>query len=674
MFRGSFTYPFRVEKALILEVAIQGKADVGDLDMAVFRDVNDNGLIDPEEYLVLDCTPAGGGLCVPTGANTWGYDADGDADERLKWVAPPDGQYFVKVLGFTVNADPGHFDLQISVTLDTGQGYQVVEAPKPSEIVNGTTPLPAFTSVGLNMTWDFPNDTTDDGYGGAVLLGLPNAPGVVVVPVLVLIDRAPPEIVAFQINALNGRLNDADNRTTNDPGPQLVVSVQDYDRGQLVPNSAVLRLDGADMTPLAVISIQYLVRGTKLGLWEGTLTLMPPPLSEGTHTVEASIADRAGNVAAATFTFVVDRTAPTLQLSGALFVNTTVASWTVSGTTEPFAHVNVRGTWTQTGSSGTFSSTVPLIEGTNELAVTVTDWFDMDASGNLLPGNSLRVVQTVIRDARTPVFDRMIVDPGGTTAATDAVVSGTVHDPMSDSEVRPPSSLTLDINGFAVPILADGTFRLVLPLVEGANPISATLTDPSGNVATRTSSVERDTTAPVLDATVLPGLRVTGATIVVQGTTDVGALVTVNGIAVSAPGGAFRTNVTLSPGANTIVVQAQDFVGNLAEQRFTVTYETSQPSSLPLYLGMIGVGLLIGAIAAFLLVRAGVRIPFLSRGGKPGEEGPETSEEESDPEPRSEEAPAEDPRIARLDAALAEGRITQDVYDENVRRIRGGNR
>ncbi|HEV8594160.1 MAG TPA: S8 family serine peptidase, partial [Thermoplasmata archaeon] len=303
MFRGSFTYPFRVEKALILEVAIQGKADVGDLDMAVFRDVNDNGLIDPEEYLVLDCTPAGGGLCVPTGANTWGYDADGDADERLKWVAPPDGQYFVKVLGFTVNADPGHFDLQISVTLDTGLGYQVLEAPKPLEIVNGTTPLAAFTSVGLNMTWDFPNDTTDDGYGGAVLLGLPNAPGVVVVPVLVLIDRAPPEIVAFQINALNGRLNDADNRTTNDPGPQLVVSVQDYDRGQLVPNSAVLRLDGADMTPLAVISIQYLIRGTKLGLWDGTLTLMPPPLSEGTHTVEASIADRAGNVATGTFTF-----------------------------------------------------------------------------------------------------------------------------------------------------------------------------------------------------------------------------------------------------------------------------------------------------------------------------------------------------------------------------------
>ena len=678
MFRGSFTFEFFVDKALILEVAIQGKADVEDLDMAVFRDVNDNGLIDPEEYLVIDCAPSGGGLCVPTGPNTWGYNADGDADERVKWVAPPNGRYFVKVLGFTVNADPGHFDLQVSVTLDTGKGYEIPEAPKPAEIVNRTSPLAALARVAMNVTWDFPNDTADDAYGGAILLGLPNAPGVVVVPVVVLVDRSAPTIASFRLNALNGRLNDVDNRTTNDPAPQVVASVEDLERGQLVPTSARISLDGMDLTPTAVVSIQYILRGTKLGLWEGTVTLALPSLSEGPHTVEASIADRAGNVAVGSFTFVEDMTAPPLTLAGGLFVNTTVDTWTIAGTTEPNAFVNVRGTWYAADATGGFSIPTPLLEGTNAIAVLAADWFDTDASGNLVPGNLVRVVQTVVRDIRAPVFDRFVVDPSGTIGAAQTVVSGTAHDPVSDSEDREPGAIALAINGLSVPVLADGTFQVTLDLVEGANPITATMTDPTGNSETRTASVTRDTTAPALDATVRPGLRVTSSTVSVEGTTDAGALVSVNGIAVSAPGGAFRTNVTVSRGSNTIIVQAQDFVGNVAERRFTVTYEPESPVSLGVAVGVLGVGLLIGVVVAFLLVRAGVRIPFLptrGRGPKEGEAAEDAPKEDApgeSPRTAEPEPTPEDPRIVRLRKAFEEGRISREVYEENLRRIEGG--
>src|SRR2546426_1112805 len=160
LYRGSFTYTFSLEKALILEVHLQGKADVSDLDLGVFRDINDNGVLDLDEVKDANSRNRGG--------IDWQYDADQDADETVKWIAPPDGRYFVKVLGFTVNAAPGHFDLDVSITLDTGKGYEIPQAPKPLEIVQGTeTGLPALRSAGFSMAWDFPGETTDGDYGGA---------------------------------------------------------------------------------------------------------------------------------------------------------------------------------------------------------------------------------------------------------------------------------------------------------------------------------------------------------------------------------------------------------------------------------------------------------------------------------------------------------------------------
>jgi hypothetical protein len=708
MSRGSFTYIVDVQKALILEVAIQGKTDVDDLDLGVFRNAAgapcewDPALqdpltslpgywktcdVDPEEYLVVD--PA-----------VWNYNADGDADERVKWIAPQDGQYLVKVLGYTVLADPGHFDFQVSVTLDTGTGYQVYEAPKPAEIVNGTTPLPAFTRVPLNMTWDFPPATADDAYGGAVLLGLPNAPGVLVVPVAVLLDRAPPAVTAFKINALDGDLDRATNRTTNDPSPVLVVSVEDLDRGQLVAASARVLLDGVDVTPLATVSILYSTRNNRAGLWEGTIAFAPPALAEGTHTVEARIADRAGNSAVGTFTFLEDRTGPVFSLSGALLQYTRAPSYTVTGTTEIGAQVNVRGLWYPVAPDGSFSIPVPLLNGTNALAVTAADWFDVDPGGNPLPGNDRTIVQTVVRDLLAPSFDRFRADPGGVTRESEAVVRGIASDLLADSEAGSPLDLVVTVDdgttNATVPVLADGSFRIAVPLVEGANVITATATDPVGNVGVASLSVTRDTTPPALQVSLPPATTVTTGTVTVEGTTDAGAFVTVNGFLVPSPGGRFLVNVTLSPGANVLVVQTRDAIGNIAEQRFTVTYQTETGLSLPLVGIVLVVGALAGALIAVLLVRRGVRIPGLAR-GRPPEEG-EASLEEAEAagppqakseaiEEVSEEAPAEealaeeaaegpaeeseDPRVAKLRTAYEEGRISKEVYEQNLRRIRG---
>ncbi|TLZ50947.1 MAG: hypothetical protein E6K18_06215 [Methanobacteriota archaeon] len=697
--RASFNYTFHVEKALILDVHIEGQSDVNDLDLGLFRNTFQNPagapcewdpalkdpltgidgywkgcVVDPEEWKLHDCAQITPSRCWPVGPATGGEDADGDADEEIKWVNPPDGEYMIKVLGFAVPGRTGHFDLQIGVTLDTGKGYEVPEAPKPAEIVNGTGGgVAAFTRVAMNMTWDFPPAQADDKYGGAVLLGLPNAPGVVVVPASVTLDRTPPQITSIQLQASHGRIDRATNRTVSDRSPTIIVSVADPQWGQLNPLSARISVDGMDLTPFATVSIQYITRANKLALWEGTISAPTQVLSDSPpmHTAQASIADAAGNVGNGTFAFSVDTQAPALVVNGPPRQFTTVNSFTISGTTgEGSASVNIRGVWHPVNPDGTFSFPVPLLDGTNALAVTAADWFDADASGNPIPGNAVTITQTVIRDTIAPVFDVFVADPSGVIRDNATVVSGTAHDLVSDTEQGSSADLQLTVNGNVVPIFADGSYYVVVPLAEGPNSIDAVLTDGAGNQATASTSVTRDTTKPVLVLTTKPGATVATPIVTLAGTTEPGAFVTVNGVFVLSTVGTFTTNVTLSPGANTIVVQSRDFAGNLAEERLSVTY-TPAGGSLILPIGMGIGGVALGALLAVVLVRRGVRIPGLSRGpakSSGGDSEGSTSEPGTAAEP---DAAADDPREARLRQALADGRITQEVYDQNLRRIRG---
>src|SRR5207245_583213 len=177
LYRGSFTYTFTLQKALILEVHLQGKADVTDLDLGVFRDVNDNGVLDVDEVK--------------------------DANSRNR-------------------------------------------------------------------------GGTDGKYGGAVLLGLPGAPGILVIPVSVGLDRLPPSIASFSLSTLHGRLNRADNRTTTDAHPSLSWSLADPGRGELDSSRVSLALDGNDVTSDAGVDLALLpnAQGVR-GFWRGTLTYHP---------------------------------------------------------------------------------------------------------------------------------------------------------------------------------------------------------------------------------------------------------------------------------------------------------------------------------------------------------------------------------------------------------------
>ncbi|HKZ48398.1 MAG TPA: S8 family serine peptidase [Thermoplasmata archaeon] len=708
--RGSFTYIVKAEKVLIMEVVIQGEADVEDLDLGVFRNrlgaecVWDPDLPDPlsgepgywkdcelgdhdangdltgtdkEEYRERDCTPGAGGMSCGDGVNM-NYDADGDADERVKWVSPLDGFYFVQVLGFTILADPGHFDIRISLTLATGKGYEIAEADANQIVLGTETGLPPFTPIIYHMAWDFPGDADDGGYGGAILLGTPGAPGVLVLPVNVILDTVAPTIDDVTLTVdLDDRVDSGTGRRVTDRTPQFVFTVSDASRGELDPLAFRMSLDGQDATGLAQINAQYAPLAGALGIWQATLVFTTPELADGVHLVELSVADIAGNTAETYLAVTVDAGAPLLVLDDIPEV-TAATSVTLTGLTSPGASVTAGGAWLQADGLGRFSLPVSLVPGTNRIVVAAADWFQVDASGALVPGNAAVAQRTAIQDSLPPVFDLAPVVATGRSITREASVeiTGILRDPFAASESGDPRDVLLSVAGALVAVRGDGSFTATVPLGEGQNGITVVATDRAGNTATATVTVTRDTAAPTLNLTPLPE-SVTAGTVTVAGTAEPGATVLVNGFPVTpAANGGFSKDLDLAPGLNQVEVRVLDAAGNENVARSSLVF------ALPARGGISGLALalilVVAAVAGFVgglayMRLRGVPVVEEAPGEPPGEGPPPAPEDALPPEAREEgltpppPAPvgAED-KAARLEKAYRDGKITKEVYEKNL--------
>lgn len=133
------------------------------------------------------------------------------------------------------------------------------------------------------------------------------------------------------------------------------------------------------------------------------------------------------------------------------------------------------------------------------------------------------------------------------------------------------------------------SYVLVTPLTDGDNTLSFDVSDNDGNAATQTSvNFIVDTVAPSLDITSpTEGLITNTATVTVSGTTSdltsgpVTVKITVNsqdqGDITVGEGGVFTKDVTLTNGANTIVVTATDAAGKSTSVTRNVTLDTGAP-------------------------------------------------------------------------------------------------
>ena len=342
----------------------------------------------------------------------------------------------------------------------------------------------------------------------------------------------------------------AEPRIVNQVRPDIQATFLDDGSG-IEPTSIHFLLDGLDRTSEATIT-------------SGDLEFTPTvDLGPGTHLVELSLLDLAGNSAAESWPFTLDAEPPTVAIEdpteGQIFNGDTVD---VTGTARDgngVAALEVNGTAAALAGDR-FAASVQLSDGENPIVARATD----------VAGNVAEATVTVVRFSLPEVA--ITTPPTLAYLATTAVdVTGTVS----------PADAAVSINGVSAEVV-DGAFTAHdVPLVEGGNILTATATDSQGHESTDSVSVVRDLTPPHVQAYV----PADGATIfedhvavsglvndIVPGTVNAGQVtVTVNGLPAEVSNRSFlATGVPLVAGDNQILVRATDVGGNVGETQVTV--------------------------------------------------------------------------------------------------------
>jgi len=290
------------------------------------------------------------------------------------------------------------------------------------------------------------------------------------------------------------------------------------------------------------------------GAWSALVELP----SEGANGIIVEAQDAMLNTARRSMTIVRDTVMPAVQLYGpadGFLVNTTTIN--VSGImSEPGANLTVNGRSVAVGADGRFIVVLELTEGRNTIEVRATDE----------AGNTAVILRRGIFDTVLP-FVRVVEPAGGTaTNASHISVIGLVEE-----------DARLMVGGLILPV--DGTsFEVLLELNEGENVFVFTARDMAGNVNTTVLNVMRDSVPPAINITSpLSGAKLNRSTVEVAGSTEPDAHVRVDGKAVSMTGGAFWVELTLKEGANSIVIEAQDGLGNLEREVLSVWVDTAGP-------------------------------------------------------------------------------------------------
>jgi parallel beta-helix repeat protein len=127
-----FTRAVDLADTLVFEVRINGHANSPDLDLGIFLDGKDGNPVD-------GITQAG---------EIVAFDADANAQESVRLLAPEDGTYLIRVFGYTVNANPGQFDMEINIINGSSTGIYMMNSTH-NRIVNNNI---SHNSQGLNLT------------------------------------------------------------------------------------------------------------------------------------------------------------------------------------------------------------------------------------------------------------------------------------------------------------------------------------------------------------------------------------------------------------------------------------------------------------------------------------------------------------------------------------------
>ncbi|HYS70908.1 MAG TPA: Ig-like domain-containing protein, partial [Thermoplasmata archaeon] len=452
-------------------------------------------------------------------------------------VTLPDGPHYFQILAY--NAAGSYTVQNILVDVDTIAPPLTITSPLfgltnvPNVWVSGTTEPGATVDVdGITATVDAAGNfgLTEgmvEGSNTFIVTATDPAGNSVMRTLRVTLDTIPPPLTIF---------SPAGGVTNN---PTVIIA------GQTEAGASVT-INGAPVTPDAFGAFQQVIGEP-----------------DGYHAFTIAATDAAGNAATAPASITVDTTVPGLAItspSTGLLTNRPLV--TVTGTVDPAASVVVNG-FVVANAGGTFSVPMPLAEGANTIRATATD----------PAGNTASATITVTLDTRAPnlvlTTPQNLGNGGFVITNNNAVaIAGTTE---------PGASVT--INAIPVPVGPTGAFTYTITEPDGYHTFTIVATDAAGNVASTSITVAVDTTPPPLAvAAPADGLLTATPTVIVRGTTETGARVTVNGVqAVVDVNGAFAVSLVLAEGANTIRVDATDVSGNTAMDTRSVTLDRVPP-------------------------------------------------------------------------------------------------
>ncbi|MCK5038293.1 MAG: S8 family serine peptidase [Thermoplasmata archaeon] len=584
-----FHKAIKVESALTLDIHIWPEDEnmVPDLDLGICYDVNEDGIGQFEELVTNE-------LCDFVSASAYGYTdyyascADWDADEGVKLINPPDGQYIVTVLGYTVKSEPQPFFLEVKAIRAGVEGYgisgDVGEDMAPAagtyETVEKTDTYQTHT---YSLNWNFPGSSSDGEYGGVINVGPSTAPGIMTILANVVLDREAPTIIDPM---------PADQSTIRDNLPIIIASIEDTERAEIDGDGFTMLIDGIDVTPLAKKSVDYDDEYGGGGYPRGTISYTPSlPLSEGAHRVDLTTSDWAGNTNTVTWVFTVKTTTPGIEMSQPAedVTYTNEATFTLKGITDPGCIVEVFGATVGTVTldlDGSFSATITLSPGENMVEVVSTD----------VIGNSQKTKLEMNLDTTAPRISSIRSTEGFLTNTDTTTFVGQVSEPGN-----------LYVNSIPVKVNADGTFTSIAQLNEGENAIAVIFEDMAGNAVTKWMNVSKDSVKPTIDISIPEA--VSDGIINISGKVIDGYSVKINGKIPTTDSTRdgdidFTKAIALSWGKNIIVIEAMDEAGNVIEFRHVIelTQDTgTNYAAIGIMIILLIVGLLVGLFIAMAI-------------------------------------------------------------------------
>jgi acyl-CoA hydrolase len=200
---------------------------------------------------------------------------------------------------------------------------------------------------------------------------------------------------------------------------------------------------------------------------DGTWSVEPTVLTEGVHTVSASVADTAGNPATATQTLTTDTTAPTLTINGGELLTTADSTPTISGTSDAIGR-----TVSVTVDGRTLTATVTAGGTWSVTSATLTAGdYTVTAKVDDRVGNETTETQTLTVDLNAPTLS---IDGGSTASTTSSTPTVT----GKSNAVGRTVTVTVAGQTLTTVVEADGTWSVgVAEIIRGTYTVSATVTD-----------------------------------------------------------------------------------------------------------------------------------------------------------------------------------------------------